>query len=54
MYNTETEAGIAITSYLKEHNVPRDKLFVTTKVYAGLADVRKVSLAVLARALAWP
>lgn len=36
MYKTEPELGLAI----KESGVPREKLFVTTKVYGNLADIK--------------
>lgn len=35
VYNTEPELGIAI----KESGVPREKLFVTTKVITNIADI---------------
>lgn len=37
VYNTEPELGVAI----KESKVPREKLFVTTKVLPNLANVPK-------------
>ncbi|KAI9836187.1 MAG: hypothetical protein M1819_001524 [Sarea resinae] len=37
VYNTESELGVAI----KESGVPREKLFVTTKVYNGISDIPK-------------
>ncbi len=35
VYNTEPEIGLAI----KESNVPRKKLFVTTKVITNIKDI---------------
>ena len=35
VYNTERELGVAI----KESGVPRDQLFVTTKVITGINDI---------------
>lgn len=35
IYNTELELGIAI----KECGIPREKLFVTTKVISNIADI---------------
>ncbi|KAL8896628.1 MAG: hypothetical protein Q9207_007622 [Kuettlingeria erythrocarpa] len=35
VYNTEPEIGLAI----KESNVPREKLFVTTKVITNIKDI---------------
>ena len=35
VYNTESELGIAI----KESKVPREKLFVTTKVITNIKDI---------------
>lgn len=35
MYNTEPEVGIAI----QESGIPRDKLFVTTKVHQNVKDI---------------
>ncbi|OKL58816.1 hypothetical protein UA08_05822 [Talaromyces atroroseus] len=37
IYKTEAELGLAI----KESGVPREKLFVTTKVYPNIADIPK-------------
>lgn len=37
VYNTEAEAGIAI----KESKVPRDSLYITTKVITNIADISK-------------
>ena len=37
VYNTEREVGAAI----KESGVPREKLFVTTKVITNIADIPK-------------
>ncbi len=37
VYNTEPELGIAI----KESKVPREKLFVTSKVHQTMADIPK-------------
>ncbi|KAI9368634.1 NADP-dependent oxidoreductase domain-containing protein [Aspergillus egyptiacus] len=37
IYGTEPELGVAI----KESGVPREKLFVTTKVYPNIADIPK-------------
>lgn len=37
VYNTEAELGIAI----KESKVPREKLFVTSKVITNIADIPK-------------
>ncbi len=37
VYNTEREIGAAI----KESGVPREKLFVTTKVITNIADIPK-------------
>lgn len=35
MYGTESELGMAI----KESNVPREQLFVTTKVHRGIQNI---------------
>lgn len=37
VYNTEAEAGIAI----KESNLPRESLYITTKVITNIADISK-------------
>ncbi|KAL1625837.1 hypothetical protein SLS54_003309 [Diplodia seriata] len=37
MYKTEPELGFAI----KESGVPREKLFVTTKVYANIKNIKE-------------
>ena len=44
-YGTEREVGVAI----KESGIPRDKLFVTTKVLEGWKDVPKAINESLAR-----
>ncbi|KAI9852053.1 MAG: hypothetical protein M1838_002022 [Thelocarpon superellum] len=43
VYNTEHELGIAI----KESQLPREKLFVTTKVFKGVTDIPKAFAASL-------
>ena len=35
VYNTEKEVGIA----MKESNIPRERLFVTTKVITNIKDI---------------
>ena len=37
VYNTESEVGVAI----KESKIPREKLYVTTKVITNIADIPK-------------
>lgn len=45
MYGTEPELGMAI----KESNVPREQLFVTTKVHRGISHIPKAFEASLER-----
>ncbi|KAL7751530.1 hypothetical protein RI367_002993 [Sorochytrium milnesiophthora] len=39
-YNTEQECGIAIQEFVQESGVPRSDIFVTSKLYSGLATAQ--------------
>ncbi|KAJ3307686.1 hypothetical protein HDU76_004441 [Blyttiomyces sp. JEL0837] len=41
VYGNEMEVGVALSEFLKETGVPRSDIFITTKVYPGIADVTK-------------
>ncbi|GFH20477.1 aldo_ket_red domain-containing protein, partial [Haematococcus lacustris] len=48
-YGTEREVGVALRAYLARPGASRQQLFITTKLFKGLADVPKAVPACLSR-----
>ncbi|KAL6764310.1 NADP-dependent oxidoreductase domain-containing protein [Haematococcus lacustris] len=49
MYGTEREVGVALRTFLARPGASRQQLFITTKLFKGLADVPKAVPACLSR-----